>query len=92
VKRAQAKGTKSGRAFGRPKIGRNKEIAIRTLLAEGNGVLKTAKLLGCGVSVVQRVKSEDTATMLNTWNHHPDRSAESGIESAFDSSTCSLST
>jgi hypothetical protein len=34
VKRAQAKGTKSGHPFGRPKIGRNKEIAIRKLLAE----------------------------------------------------------
>jgi DNA invertase Pin-like site-specific DNA recombinase len=60
VKRAQAKGTKSGRPFGRPKIGQNKETEIRKLLAEGNGVLKTANLVGCGVSVVQRVKHEDT--------------------------------
>jgi DNA invertase Pin-like site-specific DNA recombinase len=58
VKRAQARGTKSGRPFGRPKIGRNKETEIRKLLAEGNGVLKTARLVGCGVSAVQRVKHE----------------------------------
>jgi DNA invertase Pin-like site-specific DNA recombinase len=59
VRRAQVRGTKSGRPFGRPKIGQKKETEIRRLLAEGNGVLKTARLVGCGVSVVQRVKSED---------------------------------
>jgi hypothetical protein len=30
--------------------------AIKTELAKGTGVLKTARLCGCGVSVVQKIK------------------------------------
>lgn len=53
--RAKEKGTRSGKAFGRPKAGADVEERIRTLKAEGKGMLKIAKEVGCGVSVVQRV-------------------------------------
>jgi DNA invertase Pin-like site-specific DNA recombinase len=53
--RAKAKGTKSGNPIGRPAVGAKVENRIRALRAEGLGMLKVAKLVGCGVSVVQRV-------------------------------------
>ena len=53
--RAKAKGTKSGNPIGRPAVGESVERQIRELRAQGVGMLKVAKLVGCGVSVVQRV-------------------------------------
>ncbi len=53
--RAKAHGTKSGKAIGRPGVGEDVEARIRELKAEGLGMLKIAKQVGCGVSVVQRV-------------------------------------
>jgi DNA invertase Pin-like site-specific DNA recombinase len=53
--RAKAKGTKTGNPIGRPAISGKVEHRIRALRAEGLGMLKVAKLVGCGVSVVQRV-------------------------------------
>jgi DNA invertase Pin-like site-specific DNA recombinase len=53
--RAKAKGTKSGNPIGRPAVGAKMEDRIRALRADGLGMLKVAKLVGCGVSVVQRV-------------------------------------
>jgi DNA invertase Pin-like site-specific DNA recombinase len=41
--------------IGRPRISAEKEQRIRELRAQGLGVLKVAKLVDCGVSVVQRV-------------------------------------
>jgi DNA invertase Pin-like site-specific DNA recombinase len=55
--RAKAKGTKSGNPIGRPAVSAKVENRIRALRAEGLGMLKVAKLVGCGVSVVQRVDS-----------------------------------
>jgi DNA invertase Pin-like site-specific DNA recombinase len=49
--RARAKGT----TLGRPKTAPRVEQRIRDLAAEGVGKLKTARTLGVGVSVVQRV-------------------------------------
>jgi hypothetical protein len=40
-----------------PKPARRVERAIRTRLAAGTGILKTAKALGVGTSVVQRIKA-----------------------------------
>jgi DNA invertase Pin-like site-specific DNA recombinase len=54
--RAKTKGTRSGKPIGRPSVDSKVEDRIRTLRAEGVGMLKVAKLLGCGVSVVQRVE------------------------------------
>lgn len=53
--RAKAHGTRSGRAIGRPSVGVGVEKQIQDLRAQGYGMLKVAKLVGCGVSVVQRV-------------------------------------
>ena len=58
--RAREKGTKSGRPIGRAKIDAKKEAAIRTALASGKGILKTARECGTGSSVVQRIKAEMT--------------------------------
>jgi hypothetical protein len=44
--------------LGRPRLGRNKEDAIRARLTAGDGMLKVAKAPGVGVSTVQRVKAE----------------------------------
>jgi DNA invertase Pin-like site-specific DNA recombinase len=51
--RARARGVR----LGRPKTGAKVERAITTRLAAGNGILKTAKALGVGTSVVQRIKA-----------------------------------
>ena len=56
--RAKAKGTKSGNPIGRPAVGAETEARIRELRADGHGVLKVAKMVGCGVSVVQRVDAQ----------------------------------
>jgi DNA invertase Pin-like site-specific DNA recombinase len=53
--RAKKNGTKSGNAIGRPVVEAKTEDRIRALRAEGLGMLKIAKTLGCGVSTVQRV-------------------------------------
>ena len=57
--RAKKHGTKSGNAIGRPATSPETEAQIRELRAQGMGMLKIAKQLQCGVSVVQRVVAED---------------------------------
>jgi DNA invertase Pin-like site-specific DNA recombinase len=59
--RAKAKGTKSGNPIGRPAVSADTEDRIRELRVEGHGMLKVAKMVGCGVSVVQRVDARATA-------------------------------
>jgi hypothetical protein len=51
------KGTKSGKPIGRPVVGRHRIDQVREELAKGTGILKTARIVGVGVSVVQRVKA-----------------------------------
>ena len=53
--RAREHGTKSGKAIGRPAASQALEVRIRELRAENHGILKIAKMVGCGTSVVQRV-------------------------------------
>jgi DNA invertase Pin-like site-specific DNA recombinase len=50
-----------GKTLGRPHVGRKVEDAIRRQLRAGHGILKVAKIVGCGSGTVQRVKRE-TAT------------------------------
>ena len=57
--RAKAHGTKTGKPIGRPAVGEEVEERIRELRAQGLGMLKIAKEVGCGVSVVQRVLAAD---------------------------------
>ena len=54
--RARVRGTRSGKPIGRQRIGPEKERGIRESLLSGNGVIKTARLVGCGVGTVERVK------------------------------------
>jgi DNA invertase Pin-like site-specific DNA recombinase len=49
--RARAK----GKVLGRPKAAPEVEERILELAAEGTGKVKTARMLGIGVSVVQRI-------------------------------------
>lgn len=59
--RAMKHGTKSGNAIGRPAVSAAVEARIRELRATGMGIVKTAKEVGCGVSVVQRVEAADAS-------------------------------
>ena len=47
-----------GKRLGRPKVAPKVENAIRTHLRAGNGILKVARMVGCGCGTVQRVKRE----------------------------------
>jgi len=58
IARARAKGTKSGKPIGRPRVTPRKAQAIRAELAKGTGIVKTARLCRAGVGVVQRIKQE----------------------------------
>jgi DNA invertase Pin-like site-specific DNA recombinase len=49
--------------LGRPQIGRKIEDTIRRQLGAGHGILKVAKMVGCGSGTVQRVKRAMAATM-----------------------------
>jgi DNA invertase Pin-like site-specific DNA recombinase len=57
IAKARVYGTRSGKPFGRPRVGRQKEAAIRAALASGKGIHTTARECGVGRSVVQRVKA-----------------------------------
>lgn len=52
---AREKGTKTGKAIGRPRVSAWTEEEIRKHLAAGTGILKTARLTGAGSGTVQRV-------------------------------------
>jgi DNA invertase Pin-like site-specific DNA recombinase len=56
--RAREKGTKSGKAIGRPQIDRRKAELIRAERQKGTGIVKTARLTGAGVATVQRIKAQ----------------------------------
>jgi len=49
--------------LGRPQVGQKVEETIRRHLGAGHGILKVAKMVGCGSGTVQRVKREMAATM-----------------------------
>ena len=44
--------------LGRPKVSTKVENSIKELRSQGMGMLKIAKTVGCGVSVVQRVLTD----------------------------------
>lgn len=62
IERARRTGTKSGQAIGRPRASEQIEARIRELRAEGMGIVKIAREVPCGVSVVQRVVAERNAS------------------------------
>ena len=47
-----------GKKLGRPTIGSKVEDAIRQHLDAGHGILKVARIVGCGSGTVQRIKRE----------------------------------
>jgi len=53
-----------GRRLGRPKTSDAIIARIRRELDAGHGIHKTAKLVGCGIGTVQKVKKEIAATPL----------------------------
>jgi DNA invertase Pin-like site-specific DNA recombinase len=53
--RARAK----GKRLGRPPCGPELEAAVRAALANGTGILRTARIVGCGVGTVQRIKAAE---------------------------------
>jgi DNA invertase Pin-like site-specific DNA recombinase len=58
VKAGLRRAVAQNKQLGRPKIAPAKEAAIRAALAAGNGILKTAAMVGCGSGTVQRVRKE----------------------------------
>jgi len=47
-----------GKRLGRPPVGKKVEEAIRQQLAAGHGLLKVARIVGCGSGTVQKVKRQ----------------------------------
>jgi DNA invertase Pin-like site-specific DNA recombinase len=58
VRSGLARARAAGERLGRPMTPQRKVEAVRRLLVSGTGIVKTAKTVGVGVSVVQRIKSE----------------------------------
>ena len=52
-----ARARAEGKRLGRPTLAADKEASVRALLASGTGIVKAARLAGCGVSAVQRIKA-----------------------------------
>lgn len=61
IARAKASGTRSGRPFGRPKVGGAIEDKIRELRGQGMGIRTITRQLGVGTGTVQRVDRERKA-------------------------------
>jgi DNA invertase Pin-like site-specific DNA recombinase len=57
VKSGLSRARAQGERLGRPSVASAKEDAVRRLLASGIGVVKTAKMVGVGASIVQRIKA-----------------------------------
>jgi DNA invertase Pin-like site-specific DNA recombinase len=51
-----ARAKANGKRLGRPMVNGDVEAAVRASLAQGMGILRTAKLNGVGVGTVQRIK------------------------------------
>jgi DNA invertase Pin-like site-specific DNA recombinase len=62
IARAREKGTRSGKAFGRPQLSAEREAAVRASLAAGTGIRKTARLVGTGNATVARIAAEMRAS------------------------------
>lgn len=61
VKAGLSRARSQGKTLGRPTLPATKEDAVRRLLANGTGIVKTARLARVGVSAVQRIKALGTA-------------------------------
>lgn len=61
VKAGMARAKAQGKRLGKPAVPDHKVAAIKSELARGTGIVKTARLCGVGVYTVQRIKKEMTA-------------------------------
>jgi len=59
--RASQKGTRSGKAIGRPRVSSAKEKAVRAALAAGKGMTAISRELHVGAGFVHRIAHEATA-------------------------------
>ncbi len=57
VKAGLGRARSQGKRLGRPMLSEAKQQRVRDLLAAGTGLVKTAHIVGCGVSAVQRIKA-----------------------------------
>ncbi len=58
IKSGLARAKAEGRLLGRPKVSTDVERRIREMRQSGHGIRRTAQLVGCGVSVVQRLEQK----------------------------------
>jgi DNA invertase Pin-like site-specific DNA recombinase len=58
IARARRTGTKTGKAFGRPRLSLERDAAVRASLAAGKGIRKTARLVGTGNATVAAIAAE----------------------------------
>ena len=63
VRAGLARARSQGKRLGRPPAPDELMRRIRRTLAEGNGIHKTARLVGCGVGTVQKVKAALTSAV-----------------------------
>ncbi|AOB29960.1 resolvase [Bordetella sp. H567] len=61
VKSGLARAVAQGKRLGRPEVAPSVVQQVRELRAQGQGIIKIAKAVGCGVGTVQRIVSEATA-------------------------------
>jgi DNA invertase Pin-like site-specific DNA recombinase len=52
-----ARARAQGKVLGRPKVSEKIEEAVRAALSEGQGIIKIARAVGCGVGTVARIKA-----------------------------------
>lgn len=52
-----ARARAQGKVLGRPKVSEKIEEAVRAALSEGQGIIKIARSVGCGVGTVARIKA-----------------------------------
>ncbi len=56
TKAGMARARAEGKVIGRPKLASGVEDAVRASLVSGMGICRAAKVHGCGVGTVQRIK------------------------------------
>lgn len=64
VRAGLARARAEGKRLGRPRVDARTEVAIRQKRSEGCGILKIARELGVGVSVVQRIVADQVQQSL----------------------------
>ena len=67
IARAKAKGTKSGKAIGRPQLKTKKLDAARAALAEGRSIRASALAAGISVGAVAALKKEMASSGVRIW-------------------------